>query len=90
MNDEDELNEGRRLGLTVLPPHSQNNNCHNFPQLPAEILNEGGWVRQAKKTHGYFLSLAQGLTISPTLILVKIMPLSHFSFRNPSWSGSFN
>ena len=87
MNDEEELNEGRRLGLTVLPPHSQNNNCHNFPQLLAEILNEGGWVRKGKKTHGISL-IAPGSTIPHPYPYENHAP-SQFSCRERSWSGSF-
>ena len=89
MNDEDELNEGRRLGLTVLPPHSQNNNCHNFPQLQVEILNDRGWNKTKQEDTWVISLIGPWFDNFPTLILVKIMPLSHFSCCDRSWSGYF-
>ena len=44
-----------------------------MPQPPATILNGGGWVRQGGDT--WVFPHGSRFDISPTLILVKIMPL---------------
>ena len=58
-------------------------NCLN---PPAVFLNESGWNKTEEEDTWVFLSLAK-VENFPTLILVKIMPLSHFSCRDRSWSG---
>ena len=72
-------------GLIVLPPHFQD---HNYLNHQHPFLMKVVGIKQRKKTYGFFSHWPR-LTISPTPILVKIMPLSHFSCRDRSWLGSF-
>ena len=73
-------------GLTVLPHPFLDNNCLNSQQrflmkvVGNKTREEDTWVFSHWPRFNDF----------PTLILVKIMPLSHFSCCDRSWSGSFN
>jgi len=52
-------------------------NCHNFPQLPSEIIKEGGWNKTREKYTWVLAPLAKGWQFPPhILILGKIMPHS--------------
>ena len=53
-------------------------------QLTASTTSSNYLMRVVGRRHMGVSLIGHSLTISPTLILVKIMPLSHFSRRDRS------